>query len=79
MIFAFPALYGIIAFNVFLLLPFMYFFFEEKDDDVSTSAVCLVICYSFNFDAFLQAFPCEDFIFHGLKEQCIIYDIFVNM
>jgi len=39
-------LYGIIAFNVFLLLPFMYFFFEEKDDDVSTSAR---FCSAFKF------------------------------
>ena len=25
-----------VAFFVFLLIPFMYFYFEEKDDDVST-------------------------------------------
>ncbi|GFR80356.1 LMBR1 domain containing 1 [Elysia marginata] len=33
-------LYGIIAFFLFLLLPFMYFFYEEKDENSTFKARC---------------------------------------
>ncbi|RUS76711.1 hypothetical protein EGW08_015538 [Elysia chlorotica] len=32
--------YGIIAFFLFLLLPFMYFFYEEKDENSTCKARC---------------------------------------
>ena len=32
-------LYALLVFLVFLLIPFMYFYFEEKDDDVTVRQV----------------------------------------
>lgn len=42
------ALYGLVGFFAFLILPFMYFYFEEKDDDldVATKQRC---CSAFKY------------------------------
>ncbi|CAG5116660.1 unnamed protein product [Candidula unifasciata] len=37
---AYYVLYGIIAFCLFLLLPFMYFFYEEKDEESTCKSRC---------------------------------------
>ena len=34
-------LYGLITFCLFLLLPFMYFFYEEREEDASCKSVSL--------------------------------------
>ncbi|XP_013083911.2 probable lysosomal cobalamin transporter [Biomphalaria glabrata] len=40
-------LYGIVAFCLFLFLPFMYFFYEEKDDNATfKSRCCTALKYS---------------------------------
>ena len=38
-IFYISVLYGLITFCLFLLLPFMYFFYEEREEDVSCKSV----------------------------------------
>ncbi|XP_031550447.1 probable lysosomal cobalamin transporter [Actinia tenebrosa] len=43
-------LYGLLAFLIFVLMPFMYFFFEEKDEDVTTrERVCNATKYTIGF------------------------------
>ncbi|KAK3752742.1 hypothetical protein QZH41_018721 [Actinostola sp. cb2023] len=43
-------LYGLLAFLIFLIIPFMYFYFEEKDEDVTTSErICSATKYSIGF------------------------------
>ena len=37
--FHFSVLYSLVAFFAFILMPFMYFYFEEKDEDVTTGQV----------------------------------------
>ena len=37
--FIISVLYGLITFCLFLLLPFMYFFYEEREEDVSCKSV----------------------------------------
>jgi LMBR1 domain-containing protein 1 len=37
---AYYVLYGIITFCLFLLLPFMYFFYEEKEEDATCKSRC---------------------------------------
>mgnify|MGYP000282512811 CR=1 FL=1 len=37
--FFFPVLYSFVALFAFLLMPFVYFYFEEKDEDVTTRQV----------------------------------------
>lgn len=32
-------LYSLVAFFAFLLMPFMYFYYEEKDEDATTGQV----------------------------------------
>lgn len=39
MVFLFAVLYAMVAFFAFVLMPFMYFYFEEKDEDVTTKQV----------------------------------------
>lgn len=45
---AYYSLYGLIVFCLFLLLPFMYFFYEERDED-STVTVKSRICSALKF------------------------------
>ncbi|XP_065668272.1 probable lysosomal cobalamin transporter isoform X2 [Hydra vulgaris] len=43
-------LYGLVALFVFVILPFMYFFYEEKDDSVTTKErCCTALKYSMVF------------------------------
>ncbi|KXJ15975.1 probable lysosomal cobalamin transporter [Exaiptasia diaphana] len=43
-------LYGLLASLIFLIIPFMYFYFEEKDDDVTTrERMCSAVKYSIGF------------------------------
>ncbi len=35
----FTVLYSLVAFFAFVLIPFMYFYYEEKDEDVTTGQV----------------------------------------
>lgn len=46
-LFFFPVLYSFVAFFAFLLMPFVYFYFEEKDEDVTTRQVSKC-CYKVN-------------------------------
>ena len=39
MVFLFAVLYAMVAFFAFVLMPFMYFYYEEKDEDVTTKQV----------------------------------------
>ena len=39
-------LYSLLAFFVFVVIPFMYFYFEEKDDDVTVGQVQFDVGYS---------------------------------
>ena len=39
MVFLFVVLYAMVAFFAFVLMPFMYFYYEEKDEDVTTKQV----------------------------------------
>ena len=41
MVFLFAVLYAMVAFFAFVLMPFMYFYYEEKDEDVTTKQVKL--------------------------------------
>lgn len=47
---AYYTMYGLITFFMFLLLPFMYFFYEEKEEDVTCkSRCCTALKYSVVF------------------------------
>jgi LMBR1 domain-containing protein 1 len=38
-VFFLQVLYGLLAFLIFLVMPFMYFYFEEKDENVTVKEV----------------------------------------
>jgi len=42
MLFFFAVLYSLVAFFAFMLMPFMYFYYEEKDEDATTRQVNVV-------------------------------------
>lgn len=39
----FAVLYSLVAFFAFMLMPFMYFYFEEKDEEVTTRQVSYIV------------------------------------
>ncbi|ESO86626.1 hypothetical protein LOTGIDRAFT_235253 [Lottia gigantea] len=39
-LYAYLTLYGLVSFCIFILLPFMYFFYEEKDEDSTCKSRC---------------------------------------
>ncbi|CAH3171745.1 unnamed protein product [Porites evermanni] len=50
MVFLFAVLYAMVAFFAFVLMPFMYFYFEEKDEDVTTKQrMCGALKYTIGF------------------------------
>ncbi|EDO26610.1 predicted protein, partial [Nematostella vectensis] len=42
-------LYALLAFFVFVIIPFMYFFFEERDEDITTAEVCIHIIKHYDY------------------------------
>uniref|UniRef100_A0A8C6KQC5 Lysosomal cobalamin transport escort protein LMBD1 n=1 Tax=Nothobranchius furzeri TaxID=105023 RepID=A0A8C6KQC5_NOTFU len=63
-LYGYYTLYSIILFCVFLWIPFVYFYYEEKDDNNTNSFVCILMlndgkCYHLRESSFLTFIPIQ--------------------